>query len=212
MITNEPDARDVAARIVGVEGQHPVNATTEELVIPFVTLDHSRKGSRVYTVNIAGERLALGNPATQLPFDLYAKVHDSGAIAVYSHALPRGAEAAWEKELTQRGETYAGTPDSTPAVSLKDALNIIIEQGVTSPLLARGLVAYLVVHSRQRAQVPAWDIALRGHQPRPAHGPHADRVPAWQRCHFRHVIDAERGRLLFTTNTLATGPNDPLGY
>lgn len=111
-----------------------------------------------------------------------------------SRALPTSRSA--EKQLRSEGEVYSGYPDKTPNVSFVAALERLPAKE------AREIEAVYVLHSHQGSQPkPVWIITLRGLPPIPAHGPHADTVPASQRNHLRYVVDASTGQVLFSTNT-----------
>jgi len=114
---------------------------------------------------------------------------------------PATAVAA-EAQLGAEDEIYYGLPSRDPRHSFLMALEIVLNQGIGSPFLAKEIYGNYVLHSRGASpQRAVWVITLRGLPPLPAHGPGADSVPVWQRNHMRNVVDDETGSNLFATNS-----------
>jgi len=119
--------------------------------------------------------------------------------------------AEWaEARLRGAGyEIYHGLPDEPPEISFIQALNAIGGH----PLLAKEIYALYVMESKMKSQPrPVWAITLRGIPP--LHfitvppGVSQDKLPPiWQRNHFRYVVNAVTGKVLFATTT--PQPMDP---
>lgn len=119
--------------------------------------------------------------------------------------------AEWaEARLRGTGyEIYHGFPAEPPKISFLEALNSIGGH----PLSAKEIYALYVMESKMKSQPrPVWAITLRGIPP--LHfitvppGVSKDKLPPiWQRNHFRYVVNAVTGKVLFATNS--PQPMDP---
>lgn len=115
---------------------------------------------------------------------------------------PAASAVSAESQLGAEDEIYYGLPSRNPNHTFVQALEIVLNQGIGSPFLAKEIYGNYVVHSRGSSpQRAVWVITLRGLPPLPAHGPGADSVPVWQRNHMRNVVDDETGKNLFATNS-----------
>ena len=113
---------------------------------------------------------------------------------------PSGAAA--ELQLEAGDEIYHGLPAEGPRLTFLSALEVVLNNGIGSPFLAKEIYGNDVLHSRGPSpQRAAWVVTLRGLPPIPAHGPQGDSVPVWQRNHMRNVIDDATGTNLFATNS-----------
>lgn len=119
--------------------------------------------------------------------------------------------AEWaEARLRGAGnEIYHGLPAEPPKVSFLEALNAIGGH----PLLAKEIYALYVMESDMNSPPrPVWAITLRGIPPLPfitvPPGVSEDNLPPiWQRNHFRYVVNAVTGKVLFATTS--PQPMDP---
>ena len=124
--------------------------------------------------------------------------------------LPAPRAYGGEARLWGAGyEIYHGFPAEPPKISFLDALDAIGGH----PLLAKEIYALYVMESEMKSQPrPVWAITLRGIPP--LHfitvppGVSQDKLPPiWQRNHFRYVVNAVTGKVLFATNS--PQPMDP---
>lgn len=129
--------------------------------------------------------------------------------------LPEPPAIVAEVRIRNHGnEIYHGFPPEPPKVSLLQALDAILTEGVGSPFVAKEIYAVYVMESTMRGYKsgweprPVWAITLRGLPPRPVTGkppslhdtPDEELVPAWRRNHMRNVVDARTGKVLFATS------------
>jgi hypothetical protein len=106
-------------------------------------------------------------------------------------------------------EIYHGFPAEPPNISFLEALDAIGGH----PLSAKEIYALYVMESDMNSQPrPVWAITLRGipplHTITVPPGVSQDKLPPiWQRNHFRYVVNAVTGKVLFATTT--PQPMDP---
>jgi hypothetical protein len=106
-------------------------------------------------------------------------------------------------------EIYHGFPAEPPKISFLEALDAI---GV-HPLSAKEIYALYVMESKMKSQPrPVWAITLRGIPPlrmvSVPPGVSQDKLPPiWQRNHFRYVVNAVTGKVLFASTS--PQPMDP---
>ncbi len=206
MTTNEAINR--ALRIMGLARLPPdANAKAQHITIiedPTPFFSKQLTGRSAWEVELGPIRLPLKS-ATPGYVDPYARRFmvriDAATGQILSiHApyagtdpdlLPAPPADAAEEQLRAEGEIYLAFAPEAPRLSLLEALDRVLTEGIGSPFLAKEISATCVLHSKMGSTPRlVWVITLRGLPPMPARGQHADKIPVWQRNHMRNVLDA----------------------
>lgn len=115
---------------------------------------------------------------------------------------PEPSAAVAEEQLGPEGEIYVGLAAANPGISFLNALDVILKRGNSSPFLAKEFYAVYVLESIHGATpLPVWSITLRGIPPIPVTERYGNTIPVWQRNRMRSVVDANSGKLFFSTNS-----------
>lgn len=213
---NKEDAILAAFRFTQLNRLPGVTVSGREIIVsedttPF--LANSINGRRAWLVEVDHVTLRLPSADTKVndhfvrTFHITIDANSGQLLRVKSSGEPKtttlrpeaGASSA-EAQIKSSGERYEGIPDVEPKISLLQALDNIFTGGGGSPFLAQEINASYIFESKGQSPLRrVWVITLRGLPPFPFPGPPGGQVPDWQRNHFRNVVDADSGTLLFCT-------------
>lgn len=231
-LTKQSDVEAYVDELTGFGELESISKSFERVDInddntPFLHAQiNGKKG--VWRVEIKNVRLKLESAVSEFKdryvrsFDVLIDPNTGHLLKITSafdgndpNMLPEPPAIVAEAQIKNHGnEIYHGFPLEPPKISLLQALDAILREGVGSPFLAKEIYAVYVMESRMRGYKsgweprPVWAITLRGIPRRPLKGkppslhdtPDEELVPAWQRNHMRNVVDARTGKVLFATS------------